>query len=364
MQPKRFLKKIILTAVLVSFSGVFLLFALFTVIATQDKLEKINYMQSQIGGIGGSSGTGAMDIVAVAQQEYTNQAENIGGFKYKNWYGMNADWCAMFVSWCANQCGYIEQGIIPKSASVYGFYSHFKSIGRFHYKEEAYNPKPGDIIIYGTSTHTGLVVGYDEATNMVTTIEGNTGHSSTIPFHLGSEVNQRNYAKSNGRITGFCSPAYPAGNPGAGPMGAGDKIAIPAGLGSVHTYMGWQMITSPTSLQYKLRQDAGMNFDAEGFGKIGDRYVIACTTTFGGIGDYVDFYKENGQVLKCIIGDIKNQSDAGCNKWGHQNGTCIIEFVVDKKTWYPRHANPGTTTCHPEWRSNINMAVNRGNYWG
>ena len=26
------------------------------------------------------------------------------------------DWCACFVSWCANECGYIEKGVIPKFA--------------------------------------------------------------------------------------------------------------------------------------------------------------------------------------------------------------------------------------------------------
>ena len=63
------------------------------------------------------------------------------------------------------------------------------------------------------------------------------------------------------------------------------------------------------------------------------------------------YTKVNGNVLKCIIGDIKNQSDAGCNKWGHLNGKCVIEFVVDKTTWYtePMHANPGTSSCHPSW---------------
>ena len=62
---------------------------------------------------------------------------------------------------------------------------------------------------------------------------------------------------------------------------AGTTINIPAGLGSVHTYMGWQCITATSSMQYKLREQAGMNFDSEGFGRINGRYVIACTTTFG-----------------------------------------------------------------------------------
>lgn len=145
----------------------------------------------------------------------------------------------------------------------------------------------------------------------------------------------------------------------------GVTVNLPAGLGSVHTYMGWQCITAVSSRQYKLREAAGMNFDEEGFAKIGDRYVVATTTTFGNVGDYIDVYQEDGTVIKCIIGDIKNQGDAGCTKWGHNNGQCVVEFVVDKKSWYgsPMHSNPGTPSCHPEWNRNITKIVNKGNYF-
>ena len=84
MQPKRFLKKLILSIVLVSCSGFILLFTIITVVVAQDEMQKIAYMQSQMGGLG-ASGTGGMDIVAVAQQEYANREENRGGYKYKNW---------------------------------------------------------------------------------------------------------------------------------------------------------------------------------------------------------------------------------------------------------------------------------------
>lgn len=144
----------------------------------------------------------------------------------------------------------------------------------------------------------------------------------------------------------------------------GTTIHIKSGLGSIHTYMGWQTITSTTSTQYKLREQAGMNFDEEGFGKINGRYVIACTTTFGKVGDYIDFYQEDGLVIPCIIGDIKSRNDAGCNKWGHQNGHCIIEFIVDKDSWYHSgHPNPGNPDCHPEWNKNLTKAVNGGSYF-
>ena len=149
----------------------------------------------------------------------------------------------------------------------------------------------------------------------------------------------------------------------ASPITAGTTINIPSGLGKVHTYMGWQKNTATGSTQYKLREKAGMNFDSEGFGKINGRYVIACTAKYGTVGDYVDFYQEDGSIISCIIGDIKDENDAGCNEWGHQNGTCIVEFVVNKTTWYSGHANPGTSSCHPEWHQYLTKAINGGSYF-
>ena len=147
---------------------------------------------------------------------------------------------------------------------------------------------------------------------------------------------------------------------------SGTVISVPSGLGRYFTYMGWQCVTAPDSLQYKLREKAGMNFDDEGFGVIDGRYVIACTTTFGQVGDLVDFYQSDGTVLHTIIGDIKNQSDPGCTKWGHNNGQVIVEFVVNRDTWYnSSHANPGTASCHPEWGGKtITQGVNLGSWDG
>lgn len=144
-------------------------------------------------------------------------------------------------------------------------------------------------------------------------------------------------------------------------------IEIPKGLGSVHSYMGWQKITSETSNQYKFRAKVGQNFDDEGFGRVGDRYVVACTSTYGNVGDYVDFYQEDGTIIHGVIGDIKSQGDRGCTKWGHNNGHCIVEFVVNKDTWYRNgsgnHANPGSPNCHPEWNQDITKVINLGSYY-
>ncbi len=142
---------------------------------------------------------------------------------------------------------------------------------------------------------------------------------------------------------------------------SGTAVDLPGGLGSVHSYMGWQCITATSSNQYKLREAAGMNFDSEGFGRIGDRYVVATTLTFGNVGDYIDVVQADGSVIKCIIGDIKNQNDAGCNKWGHDNGQCVVEFVVDRSSWYD--TNKTVNGYHPEWNQNISRIINKGNYF-
>jgi len=47
-----------------------------------------------------------------------SQIGNVGGEPYWSWYGFGSrvEWCACFVSWCADQCGYIETGVCPKYA--------------------------------------------------------------------------------------------------------------------------------------------------------------------------------------------------------------------------------------------------------
>ena len=58
--------------------------------------------------------TTASDMVAIAQ----SQIGQTGGQPYWSWYGFSnrVEWCAIFVSWCADQCGYIDAGIVPKFA--------------------------------------------------------------------------------------------------------------------------------------------------------------------------------------------------------------------------------------------------------
>lgn len=88
--------------------------------------DESNQLWSQVlYGIGFSDG----EIVTVA----LSQVGNVGGQPYWSWYGFNSrvEWCACFVSWCANECGYIDADIIPKYAGCVNGVQWFKDRGQW-----------------------------------------------------------------------------------------------------------------------------------------------------------------------------------------------------------------------------------------
>ena len=97
--------------------------------------EEYNYMWSYVL-YGSSAGSDYIVQVALAQ------VGNVGGQPYWSWYGFNSrvEWCACFVSWCANECGYIESGTIPKFAGCESEgVAWFKTCGLW--QEQGYTPK-------------------------------------------------------------------------------------------------------------------------------------------------------------------------------------------------------------------------------
>lgn len=121
------------------------------------------------------SGVAESSIVTVAK----TQVGETGGLKYCNWYGYRyrIEWCACFVSWCANQCGYINSGVVPKYKWCLDARDWFMERNQW-VSDSKYRPKSGDIIFYdwngnGVIDHTGIVVG-TESNGRIHTIEGNT----------------------------------------------------------------------------------------------------------------------------------------------------------------------------------------------
>lgn len=121
-------------------------------------------------------------------------------------------------------------------------------------------------------------------------------------------------------------------------------ITVPAGLGKEYTYMNWAK-TAANSTQGRLRDQAKANghltYDSEGYTYINGRYVVAMTSTYGNIGDYVDIKTANGKTYQAIIGEEKSQKKTWydqnpANMWGHANGKRIVEFITN---WDDHHAN-------------------------
>lgn len=71
---------------------------------------------------------GNQAIVEVALTQLGNE----GGQPYWSWYGFDGrvEWCACFVSWCADQCGYLDSGIVPKFAGCVDGANWFKGNGK------------------------------------------------------------------------------------------------------------------------------------------------------------------------------------------------------------------------------------------
>ena len=143
------------------------------------------------------TGGGNQAIVEVALTQLGNE----GGQPYWSWYGFEGrvEWCACFVSWCANECGYIDTGVIPKFAGCVLGSQWFMDRGQW--QDGSFEPSAGHIIFFdwegdGVTDHVGIVERAENGT--VYTVEGNSGDT----------CRQNRYAIGSSVIYGYGIPAY------------------------------------------------------------------------------------------------------------------------------------------------------------
>lgn len=209
--------------------------------------------------------------------------------------------------------------------------------------------KPGDICLW--TGHTNIYAGKDSQGEKVWYDFGrdqtSDGQTDSGPFVRGTRTGNIGWAGMTTVLRLKGQDSY----------GTGKTITLPKGLGDVYSYMGWNMITYRGTRQYELRIQSGEPYDRNSFGVIDGRYVVACTSTFGEIGDEVDFVLGNGKVIHAIIGEYKSFDDPDCNTWGHEYGHCVVEFCVNKSSWYG--SGKSITGYHPEWAdTTVVKAVN------
>lgn len=129
------------------------------------------------------------------------QVGNVGGEPYWSWWGLSerAEWCAMFVSWCADQAGLIDAGAIPKFENCVWGANWFKT--NAGWADGSAEPSPGDIIFFdwepdGYPDHVGIVEKCENG--LVYTIEGN----------VNDDCAQGRYYVGDTCIFGYGLPAY------------------------------------------------------------------------------------------------------------------------------------------------------------
>jgi hypothetical protein len=153
----------------------------------------------------------AGDMVAVAMSQVGKTGE-----RYWDWYysydSGPVNWCVIFVSWAANECGYLEKGILPKMANADYYAAWLIDRNQWQNSEYdspgAYQPKPGDIIFFDWNRNNSDLYEHVEIVERIEngrvyTVGGNSGVLSTEPFAAGSHVTAKSFAVGDARIRGY-----------------------------------------------------------------------------------------------------------------------------------------------------------------
>lgn len=108
---------------------------------------------------------------------------------------------------------------------------------------------------------------------------------------------------------------------------------------SFKSYMDYRTITDTTSMQYELQKQA----DTDGYGMrmVDDRYCVAVGSYYSTtVGQAVDIIMENGNVIHCIVADLKQDIHTDSTNRQNPNGS-IVEFLVDTDTLHRRIKKAG-----------------------
>lgn len=156
------------------------------------------YKANSKGVLTAQKSTTGTELMKIAQKEVGTKTgkkywEAYFGTKFRN--GDSTPWCGTFVTWCFKKAGLYS---LIKDIEDYGNLGYVPSYSAYANKKKiwvsANKAKAGDIIIFGSSSHVGLVKSVSG--NVITTIEGNTGSTRN------GEVKQKTYSLTNSWIKG------------------------------------------------------------------------------------------------------------------------------------------------------------------
>ena len=104
-----------------------------------------------------------------------------------------------------------------------------------------------------------------------------------------------------------------------------------------------------TDKSKELFNDATFNYDSNtGYALVDGKYLIACDSTVGEVGDIIKFTQKDGNIVECVVG-TNTVTDASKN---------VINFIVDKENW----ANKTPMSISENLINNTTTITNAGQY--
>lgn len=101
------------------------------------------------------------------------------------------------------------------------------------------------------------------------------------------------------------------------------------------TYMDYRAITNKASNQYKFQQRDDVWVDEYGFlVQNSEWYVVAMGSYWGKIGDKFIIHLENGEIISCVLGDIKSDRHTDRQNYAHESDGHVVEFLIDSGSSY------------------------------
>ena len=122
------------------------------------------------------------------------------------------------------------------------------------------------------------------------------------------------------------------------------------------SYMTYKLFHKKSD-QYNLQQLA--ETDEYGFRRLGEYYIVAMGNYFDAqIGQRVDLVLDNGEVIKCVIGDEKAEKDTDSTNMFSKNN-CLSEFLVDTKHLETTVKSRGDVSTFPneQWDSPVTEVI-------